>query len=182
MSTSATPSGAPAALARSIVVGEVADERAVVERAGQRVAAGRFDELRGLPGEPGLGGPEDEEQERGGDQPGAQRDEDDVAPDVVEAGEDRRGVAPHDHDAADLAAGLDRQLLADHRLGRECRGAGCGGRLGDRDDRRLGVASCGGRERRVGGRGPARGAGLAGGDDRAIGPADLDAERAHPCS
>ena len=177
MSTSATPSGAPAVRARSIDLGEVGDERAVVERPGQRVAAGRLDELRGLPGEPGLGGPEDEEQERGGDQPGAQRDEDDVPPDVGEAGEDGRGVAPHDDDAADLAAGLDRQLLADDRLGRERRGAGRGGRLGDRDDRRLGVALGGGRERRVGGGGSSAGARLAGRDDRAIRPADLDAEQ-----
>ena len=177
MSTSATPSGAPAVLARSIVSARCATSAPWLSEPVSGSRRVEFDELRGLSREPGLGGPEDEEQQRGGDQPGAQRDEDHVPPDVGEAGEDRRGVTPHDDDAADLAAGLDRQLLADHRLGRERRGAGCGGRLGDRDDRRLGVAFRGGRERRVGGGGSAGGARLAGGDDRAIRPADLDAEQ-----
>ena len=80
---------------------------------------------------------------------GAQRDEDDVAPDVVEPGEDRGGVAPDADDAADVAAGL---------IGRNSSRRTVGGR--ERRDRLRaasatagpslpGLARGGGRERRV---------------------------------
>jgi hypothetical protein len=116
------------------VVRKMRDQRTVVQGPGERVAPRRLHELHGLSGEPGLGRPEDEEQQQRGDQPGRQRDEDDIPPDVGESDEDGGSVAPHDDDAADLAASLDRQLLADDHLGRQGRRTLRGGGVGDRDD------------------------------------------------
>ena len=119
------------------LVCEVRHERAVVERTGERVSMGRLEELCGLAADPCLGGPEDEEEQGRRDEAGAERDQDDVAADVAEPGQDRGGVAPDDDDAADVAVGLDREVLADEGGRGQRQGAGCGGRLCDRHERRL---------------------------------------------
>ena len=56
--------GGPGALD---LAGEVGDERAVVQRPGQRVALGRLDERGGLAGQPALRRAEDQEQQDRGD-------------------------------------------------------------------------------------------------------------------
>ena len=110
------------------------------------------------------------------DQAGAEGDEDDVAADVVEAREDRHGVAPDPDDAADLPSGVDRQVLADETLGLENRRARAGDRLTRCHDIRLRLAGDGELERRVGRQSRARGGPVVGGQEHAIRQPDLDPE------
>ena len=116
MSMRATPSGDPAARARSISAARCADQRAVIERVGQRIAARR---PRRAPRSGGSAGPAPTRKIRNSsdrrDDRGGQRDRDDVPADPVEPLEDRHGVAPDPDDCADLAVGLDRQELAEER-------------------------------------------------------------------
>ena len=84
------------------------DERAVVEQAGERIALGRVEQLLGLFGDPALRGSEGEVQDRAGDEGRGERDDQHVALDVGDRGEDRRGVAPHADDRPCLA-GLVQQ-------------------------------------------------------------------------
>ena len=93
--------------------GQLADERAVVEQAGQRVASGRIDEGDGPPGDPTLCGAEDQEQGQGGDECRDQGRDDDVAAESVELGEDRHGIAPDADDGLDAAACLEREVFAE---------------------------------------------------------------------
>jgi hypothetical protein len=70
-------------------VGQRRHDRAVVQRAGQRVALGRLEQRRRLPGEPPLSRSEDEEEQRAGDERRAQRQDHDLAAHVLEALQDR---------------------------------------------------------------------------------------------
>ncbi len=154
--------------------GEQADDRAVVERAGQRVAPGRFDEFGRLAGQAALGGPEDEEQQGGRDQRGGQGHEHDVASDGRESIEDRHGIAPDPDDTEDLAVDREREVLAQQRRGAEGIGTGLG-RLG-RKDHRPGLAADGqGEVATDRHRLPADGW-VVRGHDGAIGPAQFDAQ------
>ena len=146
------------------------DERAVVQRFGQRIELGRLDEGGGLPRQAVLRGPEDQEQQPGGEHRRRQGHDDDVAAEVVEPGQDRDGVAPDPHDGTNLASGADRQELAQD--GRRAEVARAGLRLSQRDER----------DSRRPGRGDVRGAGtglntrqpgIATGDDRAVETAEL---------
>ena len=138
----------------------------MVERAGQRVAPGRLDELEGLAGQPSLGGPEDEEQQDRRRQRRAEGDDDDVAADIVEPREDRDAVAPKPDDPDNVPVDVcDRQALTEDPGTVEVH---CGrARLGQRHDRnvRSGV-ECG--------RGSAGiGCGRDGGEQRAVGSSEL---------
>ena len=91
--------------------------------------------------------------------------------------EDRGGVAPHDDDAVDPAIGLDGQLLAHDRLGRERRASGAA--ADSRPDRwPPGRSLGGGRERRVGAGSGRSAPGSLAATTSPVGTADLDAERA----
>ena len=94
--------------------GKVGDQRAVVQGSGERITAGRIHEGHGLARQATLGRSEDQEQDKGGDEAGAQGDGHDIEPDTVQAGKDREGIAPHGDDRPDLAGSADRQELADH--------------------------------------------------------------------
>ncbi len=153
---------------------EQADQRAVVERVGQRVAAGRLEQGGRLARQPCLCGAEHEEQQPGRDQRRRQRHDDDLAAHPVEAGQDRDRVAPDADDAADLAVHAERQELAQDRRRCERPRPGCG--LADRTDGRLRGPAEGERDVAVDGGRDAAKAGLAGGDDRAIGSPELDAQ------
>ena len=175
MSTRAMPSGRPLGTSRLDLVGQQGDEGAVVEQPGQRVAPGRVHERRGLAGEPGLGGPEDQEEQGRGDERRGQRHEDDLAADVIEAGEDRHRVAPDADDAPDLA--IDRDAAGTRAGPSASRGRpGAAAAAVGRADGGLGRA----RERRRRTRrrpaGPPAERRIAGRDDRAVGAAQLDAE------
>ena len=82
-------------------------QRPVVERAGERVAAGGLHQGGGLAGDPRLGRPEHEEQDRGGHERRRTGHEQDVAPDRLEAGEDRRRVPPQGDDAHDRPSAIN---------------------------------------------------------------------------
>ena len=109
--------------AASSRVGQQADEGAVVERARQRIAPGRLDQLDRLSRQPSLRGPEDQEQQDRGEERGTQRDDEHVPANLVQSGEDRDPVAPEAHDADDVARHVrDRQPLAeDPRAVEVCR-------------------------------------------------------------
>ena len=150
---------------------ELTDDRAVIERACQRIAPGRLHELGGLSGQATLGSPEDQEQQRRGDQRGRQRDEHDVPADRGKAVEDRDRIPPDPDDAEHLPVHRDREVLAQQGRGAERIRTGLG-----RDDGGLGRATD--REREVADdrhREPADGR-IVGGRDRAVGPAQLDAQ------
>ena len=112
MSTSATPIAASSSPRSLDAGGDEVHQRAVVEGAGQGVLIGRVEERRGLAGDPALGGTKDEVQDDRRDQTGRDRQQDDVAPDRLEAREDGRRVAPDTDDGADLAVGDEREVFA----------------------------------------------------------------------
>ena len=113
------------------LVGQQGDDRAVVEHLGQRVAAGRLDELGMLPGQPRLRRSEEEQQHAGQQGAGGEGHEHDVAPGFVQAGEDGRGIAPQADDRDRLAAILDdRQVLLDDARDTECVADGLEGTAG----------------------------------------------------
>ena len=98
-------------------LGEQRDDGAVVEHLGQRVAAGRLDQLLVLPAEARLGRPEDEEEHGRQQQAGGEGDDHDVPPGGVQARQQRRRIAPHRHHRDRLVAALDdgEVLLEDAR-------------------------------------------------------------------
>ena len=82
---------------------ELDDECAVVQQPGERIALGRVEQLFGLSADPALRGSEGEVQDRAGDDGCGERDDQHVALDVGDRGEDRPGVAPHADDRPSLA-------------------------------------------------------------------------------
>ena len=112
MSMRAMPIGRTSVTATLDLLGEIADERAVVERFRQRVAAGRLEEGLRLAREPRLRRPEHQEQQPRRDDAGRQRDDDDLAPHRFEPLDDRHGVAPDADHAEDLAIDAEWQELA----------------------------------------------------------------------
>jgi hypothetical protein len=152
----------PARPARGLdVLGEQRNDRPVIEHPGERIAAGRLDELVVLTAEARLGGSEDEEEDHRQEQAGDERDDHDVAPGGVQAGQERRCVAPHRHHGNWLVAALDNgEVFLEHVPGVERADRfdlaadlddGCGrsslegrrhgrGRTGDLAHRRLRVA------------------------------------------
>ena len=88
---------------------ELDDERAVVEQAGERISLGRVEQLFGLFGDPALRGPEGEVEDRAGHDGRGERDDQHVALDVGDRGEDRRGVAPHADDRPCLAGLVEQR-------------------------------------------------------------------------
>ena len=148
------------------------DHRAVVERPGERVAPGRLHQLRGLPRQATLGRPEDQEEQRRGDQRGGQRDEHDVATNERQAIEDRHRVAPDRDDAEHLAIDADRQVLAQE--GRRAENAGTGSRCFRGQDLRPGCPADGQREFTLDGDARAADRRVVRGHDRAVRPAELD--------
>ena len=119
--------------------GEGRHEAAVVRRIGQRIAPGRLDQLVGLAADPGLGGPEDEEQDERRHEPGGQRDHDHVLPHRAETRGDRLAVAPDADHGQDAVAVLERQVLAQERFRRQGRAERLGRRrAGERRRRRAG--------------------------------------------
>ena len=105
---------------------EATDHGSMVERPGERIAAGRLHQLRGLTGQATLGRPEDQEEQRRGDQRGGQRDEHDVTTNERQAIDDRHRIAPDRDDTEHLAIDADRQVLAQE--GRRAENAGAGSR------------------------------------------------------
>ena len=98
--------------AASMAAAERHHQAAVVERAGERIAPLGFEEQRGPPADPRLGGAEDEEQEDRREQGGAQGHDDDLAADVVELAEDRRRVPPDGDHRDHVLADLEWEVLA----------------------------------------------------------------------
>ena len=161
---------------------ERADQGTVVQETRQWVPASRLHELDRLACQSPLRSAEDEVQGEGGDQPGTEREEHDVAPDEVQLGEDRVGVSPDAHDRVDLAGRGEGQKL-DEDVRRACSRVAPGRRAACRsafdslgsDDHRLRPTAGRGNERvprRVGQRGVG---GVAGRDQRAVGQPQLDA-------
>ncbi len=154
--------------------GEIPHQRAVVHRAGQRVAPRGFDERYGLTRQPSLRGAKDQEQDRRRHEGGGQSQQDDVAADVIQSSEDRNSISPDPDDAEDFSIDGDRQELPkERRRGQDARSS-----LGltGRGDRRLGSTSSRGREGAGGRHRRAPGARLTRRDDRAIGQPELDAQ------
>jgi hypothetical protein len=129
-------------------VGEEPHEGTVIEESGQGVEAGRLDERRRLPGEPPLGRPEHEEEDDRRHDAGRERDEDDVAAQLGEAGQDRGRVTPDRDDRPDPAVGADRQVLLED--GRRRGGEVGGGRRRGRREDACGVPAAASANRRPG--------------------------------
>ena len=173
-STRATPSGVPAARARSISAGEVGDERAVVQRPGQRVPLGRLDERGGLAGQPALRRAEDQEQQDRGD---------DAAVSVTRTTSRRISSRRARIGTASRQIPTTPRTWPPVLIGRNSRrtvglprspGPAAGIRDVDETDARLARRR---RPRRAARRHDDPGEGrIAGGDDRAVEPAQLDAE------
>ena len=85
------------------LLGQQPDDCPVVEHPGQRVAAGRLDELAMLAAQARLCGAEDEEQEPGEQHRRRQGHEHDVASGRVEPGHEVGGIAPEGNDREHLA-------------------------------------------------------------------------------
>ena len=120
MSSSATASGESASRASSISRARCATSAPWLSVPGQGVVPGRRDERVRLAVDPGLRGAEDEEQHARRDDRGGEREDDDVAPEVVEPGEQRIGVAPQPATRTVRSLLPEGQVLADQggRAGR----------------------------------------------------------------
>ena len=154
---------------------QMPDERAMVERACERIANGRFEQRGRLAGQPALGGTEDEEEQAGRDEPGRERDEDDVATEVRQAGEDRNRVPPDCQHPHHPAAREQREVLLQDRRRVERPRTGFRSVRGDDGRLRLLVAQ-GFSERRAGGHRMAAELGHVGGEDAAVQKPQLDSD------
>ena len=174
MSIRATPERQPARPCPLELHGEVPDQRSVAERPGQRVAAGRLEQGGRLAGEPALGGAEDQEQQHRGDDPGGQGHEDDIAPDGGEPVEDGPASRQMPTTARTcLSAITGRYSRSSGRRRERLPGPRFGRVLGD--ERGLGRSGHGEAKAPATGIGGRPGT-VVGGEDRAIGQAQLYAE------
>ncbi len=106
------------------------DQRAVIERAGHLVEASRLEELVRLAEDASLGRAEHEVQGDGREGAGEQRDEHDLATELIQVPEDRCRISPDAHDCDDLAVELDREVRAQDVVRGQAGTDGLG--LGDR--------------------------------------------------
>ena len=111
------PAPGPSAVGLELV-GQLDDDRAVVEQPGQGVAPLGLEQGPRLALEAPVGGPEDEVQEHRQDRGREAGDADDPVAGRVGRVEDRRRVAVDLEDRADVAIGRDREVLLEDVL--EC--------------------------------------------------------------
>ena len=97
---------------------QLADQGAMVEQPGQRVAPGGLDQGGGLAGDASLGGAEDHPEHEGSHEGGREGRQDDAAAQAIELGQDGGRVTRDPHHGVDAVVGLEWEVLAQD-LGRE---------------------------------------------------------------